>query len=257
MLADRYDAFLFDLDGVLYRGADPVPRAAEALARLRALGKRVAFVTNNSAGTPETVAGKLHDVGVVAEVAEVETSALATADLLATRGVGTAFVVGEEGILEALADAGIEVHRGAVSTVDVVVVGFDRGANYEKLRTACVLVEGGAALMATNADASFPAADGRAWPGAGALLAAIETTTGVRADVVGKPNAPILEAALVRAGGGTPLLIGDRLDTDIAGAQALGWDSLLVLTGIASRADLAGSAFTPTHVGEDLQALFA
>ena len=97
-----------------------------------------------------------------------------------------------------------------------------------------------------------PPMTGPAWPGAGALLAAIETTTGVRAEVVGKPNAPILRAALARAGGGRPLLIGDRLDTDIAGAIALGWDSLLVLTGITTRGDLAGSPVPPTYVGEDL-----
>jgi HAD superfamily hydrolase (TIGR01457 family) len=256
MIVDRYDAFLFDLDGVLYRGSDPIPGAAEALAHLRSLGKRVAFVTNNSGRTPEAVAARLRTVGVAAEADEVETSALTTASLLARRGVRSAFVVGEEGIRTALAQAGIDVADGQPELVDAVVVGWDRGADYTSLRTASVLVQHGAALIATNPDASFPAADGARWPGAGALLAAIETTTGVRGEVVGKPEPPLLLAALERAGGGRPLLIGDRLDTDIAGAAACGWDSLLVLTGIATREEVLAAQVSPTYVGADLSVLF-
>ena len=222
MLADRYDAFLFDLDGVLYRGSDPVPHAAEALTSLRAAGKGIAFVTNNSASTPQTVVERLRSVGVGADPSEVETSAITTAHLLADRGVRTAFVVGEEGVRSALTERGIHIQDEPRDGVDVVVVGLDRGADYAKLRTASILVQRGAALVATNPDGSFPAADGEVWPGAGALLAAIEATTGVTAEVVGKPHAPILRAALERAGGGVPLLVGDRLDTDIAGAERTG-----------------------------------
>ena len=257
MIVERYDAFLFDLDGVLYRGASPVPHAAESLARLRALGKGVAFVTNNSGRPPAEVAERLRDVGVDASPDEVETSALTTASILADRGVGRVFVVGEAGLIAALTDAGIEVAPGEPEAVDAVVVGWDRGADYAKLRTASVLVQRGAALIATNPDPSFPAADGTAWPGAGALLAAIETTTGVRGEVIGKPFPPVLRAALERAGGGRPLLVGDRLDTDIAGAAGLGWDSMLVLTGIATREDLRSSPVRPTFVADDLRGLFA
>ncbi len=110
--------------------------------------------------------------------------------------------------------------------------------------------------MATNADASYPAADGN-WPGAGALLAAIETTTGVRAEVFGKPEAPIMLAALDRAGGGRPLVVGDRLETDIAGAARLGWDSLLVLTGISKAEDVSASPIAPTFVAADLASFLA
>jgi HAD superfamily hydrolase (TIGR01457 family) len=255
ILADPYDAFLFDLDGVLYRGAEPVVGASEAVARLRSLGKRIAFVTNNSSRTPSAVAATLHDVGIEATADEVETSALVTADLLAGRGVAEAFVVGEDGLLEALRAKGIRpVDRGA-DRVDAVVVGLDRHVDYAKLVRASLLVEQGALLVGTNADASFPAPDGE-WPGAGALLAAIETTTGVTAEVVGKPHPPLLRAALARAGGGRPLLVGDRLDTDIAGAAGLGWDSLLVLTGISTREDLATTSVAPTFVGDDLSVLF-
>jgi HAD superfamily hydrolase (TIGR01457 family) len=254
-LAARYDAFLFDLDGVLYRGHESIPGAAEAVERLRGLGKRVAFVTNNSSRTPEVVAEALNAVGVQAHTAEVETSALATADLLVARGVTDAFVIGEEGVREALRGVGIAIVAADAVISEAVVVGWDRQADYAKLRTACLLVERGAWLVATNADASYPAPDGR-WPGAGALLAAIETTTEIRAEVVGKPHPPILRSALDRAGGGRPLMIGDRIETDIAGAAGLGWDSLLVLTGITRREDLVGSPIEPTFVGDDLSTLF-
>jgi HAD superfamily hydrolase (TIGR01457 family) len=256
VLADRYDAFLFDLDGVLYRGNEPVGAAPEAVGRLRSMGRRIAFVTNNSTRTPDAVVRRLREVGIEAEVAEVETSALATADLLAARGTRNAFVVGEQGVVDALLARGVSVLEGEPDGAEVVVVGLDRDVTYAKLRTASLLVERGAILVATNADASMPAPDGN-WPGAGALLAAIEATTGIRAEVVGKPNAPLLQAALGRAGGGRPLLIGDRLDTDIAGAVRLGWDSLLVLTGVTAREDLEGASAVPTYVGDDLSVLFA
>jgi HAD superfamily hydrolase (TIGR01457 family) len=256
VLADLYDAFLFDLDGVLYRGTEVVPGAPEAVARLRAAGKRVAFVTNNATRTPDSVAARLTGFGIPASADEVESSALVTAAQLAARGVSEAFVVGEEGILQALQDKGIAIADVDAGSTEVVVVGLDRRVDYEKLRRASLLVQHGANLVATNTDASYPATDGN-WPGAGALLAVIEATTGVRAEAFGKPEAPIMHAALERAGGGTPLVIGDRLETDIAAAAALGWDSLLVLTGIASVADVEAFPIAPTFVADDLTALFA
>lgn len=254
--ADAYDVFLFDLDGVLYRGTDVVPGAPEAVALLRAAGKRLAFVTNNSGRTPDAVAAHLSDLGIPATGGEVETSALVTAEQLAGRGVSEAFVVGEDGIVRALRDAGIDIADANAEHTEVVVVGWDRQATYEKLRRASLLVQRGAALVATNADASYPAADGN-WPGAGALLAAVETTTGAKAEVFGKPEPPIMVAALERAGGGRPLVIGDRLETDIAAAARLGWDSLLVLTGISRADDAASSAFAPTFVAADLASFLA
>ena len=256
MLAARYDVLLFDLDGVLYRGDEPVPNATQTMAALRARGVRVAFVTNNSSRTPEQVAAKLTRLGIPAVASEVVTSAIATADLLAARGGGTAFVVGQEGIRRALADAGIRVLDDEPEWVDHVVIGVDVDATYATLRTAGVLVQRGAHLVATNPDRSFPAPDAL-WPGAGALLAVVTTTTGAEAEIVGKPFAPLFESARTRVGGTRPLVIGDRLDTDIAGAQALGWDSLLVLTGVSSREDVATSAWRPTYVAEDLGGLLA
>ncbi|MEW6060277.1 MAG: HAD-IIA family hydrolase [Actinomycetota bacterium] len=255
-LAERYDCFLFDLDGVVYRGDRAVPHASEAVAALRAAGRRVVFMTNNSSLTPEQVAEKLVRLGIPASWAEVETSAQATAELLADRGGGTAFVIGEEGIRTALSQAGIEICDGEPERVDHVVVGWDRAVDYARLRTASVLVQLGARLVATNADVSYPAPGGLLWPGAGALLAVITSATGATPDVVGKPNPPLFEAALRRAGGGRPLVVGDRIETDLAGATALGWDSLLVLTGVTSDSDLAASGLRPTYVARDLLALF-
>jgi glycerol-1-phosphatase len=254
-LADRYDSFLFDIDGVLMRGEEAIPGAPEAVERLRAEGKPRVFMTNNSARTPAEVAARLSRVGIAASPNEVVTSALATADVLRRDRVARAFVVGERGVRDALGDAGIEVVDGEPDEVDAVVVGWDRSADYARLRRAALLVERGARLVATNADASFPAEDG-AWPGAGALLSVVTVTTGSDADVVGKPRPAMFVAARERAGGRRTLVIGDRLDTDIGGAAALGWDSLLVLTGITSTSDLEGADVRPTYVGDDLSALY-
>jgi HAD superfamily hydrolase (TIGR01457 family) len=254
-IADRYDAFLFDLDGVLYRGTDRVPHAADVVACLRELGKGLAFVTNNSARTPEEVAARLDAVGIAADPREVVTSATVTGELLGARGVRTAFVVGERGLKDALTAHGVTVLEGEPQEAEAVVVGWDRTADYDKLRVASVLVERGAALVASNPDVTFPAAGGEVWPGAGALLGVISATTGADPEIVGKPHPPILEAALARAGGGVPLLVGDRLDTDIAGAVALHWDSMLVLTGVSTREDVRAARFAPTYTVADLSLL--
>jgi HAD superfamily hydrolase (TIGR01457 family) len=254
MLAERYDCLLFDLDGVLYRGDRAIEVAPPTMAELRRRGARVVFLTNNSSRTPEQVAGKLRSHDIEADPQEVVTSALATAELLAERGGGRAFVIGMDGVREALARAGIEVLDGEPEAADLVVVGFDGEATYERLKTASLLVQRGARLVATNADASFPAADGL-WPGAGALLAVVTTTTGAEPEVVGKPFAPLFESALRRGGGGRPLVMGDRLDTDIVGAANLGWDTMLVLTGVSSRAEAEAGPVRPTVIARDVSAL--
>jgi HAD superfamily hydrolase (TIGR01457 family) len=255
MLAARYDALLFDLDGVVYRGDDAVEGAPETLDAVRDAGASVVFLTNNSSRTPERVAEKLVRLGIEAAPDEVMTSAVATADMLALQGGGTAYVIGGEGVTRALQNAGIAVVDGEPPRVDLVVVGIDDDFTYARLRTASVLVQRGARLVATNADRTFPATRGELWPGAGALVAALEVATGVAAEVVGKPHAPLFEAALRRSGGSTPLVIGDRLDTDIAGANALGWDSMLVLSGVSTEVELGDSPFRPTYVAPDVRGL--
>jgi HAD superfamily hydrolase (TIGR01457 family) len=230
-VADRYDALLVDLDGVVYRGDDRVPEAAPALAAARDRGGRLLFLTNNSSRTAEGVAQKLVGAGVPAGAGDVLTSGAATAALLGRSGeVRTAFVIGEEGVRGALTAVGIRVLDGEPDRADAVVVGWDRSVDYPKLRTAALLVQRGARLIATNADRTYPAPDGL-WPGAGSILAAVTAATGAIPTVVGKPHRPLFEAAAERTGSARPLVIGDRLDTDVDGAAAMGWDSLLVLTG--------------------------
>jgi HAD superfamily hydrolase (TIGR01457 family) len=254
MLADRYGCVLFDLDGVLYRGDDAVPQAPPTMAELRRHGVRPVFLTNNSSRTPRQVAEKLLAIGIEADPTEVVTSALATAELLADRGGGRAFVIGQDGVREALTDAGIRILEGEPEEADLVVVGFDGGATYGSLKRASLLVQRGARLVATNPDGSFPAADGL-WPGAGALLSVITTTTGAEPEIVGKPFRPLFEAGRRRGGGGTPLVVGDRLDTDIEGGARLGWDTMLVLTGVSGREDVERTGIRPTVIAEDVSAL--
>jgi HAD superfamily hydrolase (TIGR01457 family) len=255
MIADRYDALFVDLDGVVYRGDRAVPGAPQVFARLR-LRTRVLFITNNSARTPDQVAARLGRFGVRATAADVLTSATATAAMLrqANASGQTAFVIGERGIRQALQEVGVRVLDGEPDRCDLVVVGWDRSVDYAKLRTAGLLVQRGARLVATNADPSYPAPDGL-WPGAGALLAALTTATGAVPAIVGKPHRPLFEAAAEATGATRPLVVGDRLDTDVAGAAGMGWDSLLVLTGAATPGHLVRSAVLPTYVGRDVSAL--
>jgi N-acetylglutamate synthase-like GNAT family acetyltransferase/FMN phosphatase YigB (HAD superfamily) len=163
-------------------------------------------------------------------------------------------VIGERGIRDALEQAGIRLLDGEPERADLVVVGWDRSVDYAKLRTASLLVERGARLIATNADASYPAPDGL-WPGAGAILAAVTTATGAHPLVVGKPARPLFEAAAEATGAINPLMVGDRLDTDVGGAASMGWDSLLVLSGAARSEDLLRSSVLPAYVAADLSAL--
>jgi HAD superfamily hydrolase (TIGR01450 family) len=212
-------------------------------------------MTNNSGRTPDDIVTKLGGFGIAASSDDVVTSAMATAHLLEQRQVESAFVIGGTGIRKALVDAGIDVVADNSKHADVVVVGWDRSADYTKLKNAGLLVQRGAALVATNTDNAFPAPDGL-WPGAGALLSVITTTTGAAAEIVGKPHAPLFEEARRVGGGGLPLVVGDRLDTDIKGAADLGWDSLLVFTGIAQPDDLSDSDVRATFTGKNLAVLF-
>lgn len=258
--ADAYDAFLLDLDGVLFRGPEPIPGAAEAVAELRRRGARVVFLTNNSSRTPARVAEMLRGMGFEATPEDVMTSALAAARAVvaAVRDDGadaTAFVIGEEGIRAALRQAGIEVLDGDPERTGFVVVGWDRGVTYDRLRTASVLVRAGARLVATNADATYPAPGGELWPGAGALLAAVKTASGTPATVVGKPQPGLFEAALERAGTRRALVVGDRVETDLAGAGGTGLDGAVVFSGAAGPADLLDADVEPVAAMADVRGL--
>jgi glycerol-1-phosphatase len=253
----RFDAFLFDLDGVIYKGDEPVPHAAEAVRALGEAGKRTAFLTNNATVRPEDVADRLGGMGILVEPQQVVTSALATADHLRDKGIRSAYVVGEAALIDAVASAGVTVAGGVDLHIEAVVVGLDRDVTYAKLRDAALQIQGGAMFIAANIDPSLPMPKG-AWPGSGALVGAIAAASGAVPEVVGKPNPPLFRSALERAGGGVPLMIGDRLDTDIAGALALGWDAALVLTGVSTLEEAKGpGAPEPGFVLEDLRGLLA
>jgi glycerol 3-phosphatase-2 len=258
LVHDRYDALLIDLDGVVYRGEEPVPGAAEAIDALRQAGARLVFLTNNSSRTPEHVAEKLSRLGVRAGRSEILTSALATAAMLRSEAEPprTAYVIGQRGIREALEGIGVRLVDGTAGPVDAVVVGWDSTVDYDRLKTGALLVQRGARLIGTNPDGSYPAPDGL-WPGAGALLAAVVATTGVEPTVVGKPAAPMFEAAASVAGAAHPLVVGDRLDTDVSGAAALGWDSMLVLSGASRESDLPSASALPTYVASTIGGLLA
>ncbi len=242
---DRYDHVLLDLDGCVRVGEAATPRADEAVATLRAAGKGVAFITNDPALAPEEVVRHLWGLGVRASLAEVVTVGGAIQHVLAeTRRWRTAFVIGGAAIHHHVEAAGIRVlnHTDLATRVDVVVVAAHGAFDYAELRTAVQAVLRGAELLAAGRDATFPAPDGL-WPGTGAVLAAIETATGATALSVGKPEPQLFETALDRLGGRSALVVGDRLDADVAGARAAGLDAAVVLTGVTDRgaAELAAT----------------
>ena len=259
-LAKTYDVALVDLDGVIYVGSEPIPHAAPALVEARAAGMRLAFVTNNAARRPETVAEQLTGLGVVALAEEVVTSAQAASRLLADRlSVGArVLVVGGEGLTAALIERGLTPVASAAEDPAAVVSGFHPDVGWRLLAEGAYAVAAGLPWVASNVDPTIPMPRGNA-PGNGALVAAIRMATGREPTVAGKPEPPIHREAILRTGARRPLVIGDRLDTDIEGAVRAQADSLLVLTGVTSAVELvtAPPARRPTFVGRDLRALAA
>lgn len=260
-LAGRYQALLFDCDGVLYLGEDVVPAAPAAVARIRATGCAVAFVTNNSSVAPAAVAARLARLGVPADAGEVTTSAQAAVAMLGgpekLTGVQV-LVVGGDGLRAELAAAGAVVLDPADDwrAASTVVVGFTRTLTYDQLRRATLAIGAGARFVGTNPDLTLPTPDGP-WPGAGATLALLAAATGRQPEVAGKPEAPMLTTAAAAAGPGPYLMVGDRADTDLDGAARLGWDTALVLTGVTGPAQLLNLAHPPTFVLRDVGGLTA
>ena len=256
-LAARYDQFIFDLDGCVWIGGEPTPRALEALEALRAAGRRVAFATNDPRSATEDFVTRLWGLGVKASVADVVTVGGAVQHLLAeTRTGRTAFVIGTPSLRKHVADAGLKLMNGTdlASRAEVVVVGGTEELVYEDLRLATLAVRRGADFLATARDPTYPQPDGL-WPGTGAILAAVEVASGRGATIVGKPEPQLMLTALDRLGEGRTLAVGDRIDTDIAAARAAGLDSALVLSGGADRAELHGVEPAPVAVADNLGAL--
>jgi 4-nitrophenyl phosphatase len=253
----RIRHLLVDLDGVLYRGPAPLPDAQRFMSWLRARNVSFRLVTNNATLTPVQYVEKLAGMGIEVRAEDIFTSALATALYLDDHGTDgrRAFVIGEDGLLEALRAVDVE-------PVDIdpqwVVVGLDRRLTYQKLATAALALESGARFVGTNPDTSYPTESGLV-PGAGAILAALRVTTGVEPVIIGKPQPLMLELATRQLGGTKrdTAMLGDRLDTDIAGAAAAGMPSILVLTGVSTRSDLSTSPDQPSLVVNTLGELMS
>ncbi|TQS39873.1 HAD-IIA family hydrolase [Cryptosporangium phraense] len=260
-LTARYDAALFDLDGVLYTQEEPIEHAPAGVTAAREAGMRIGFVTNNASRRAPVVVELLAKVGIDAAEDEVVTAAQASAALLAEElPEGSAvLIVGAEGLAGEVADVGLRPVRSADDDPAAVVQGYSREVGWEQLAEAAVALRRGARWVATNRDATIPSARGPL-PGNGSLVAALVTALRREPDVVvGKPHPRLHQESVRRTGATRPLVVGDRLDTDMAGAVNGGSDSLLVLTGVTEPADLlrAGPGERPTYVAADLRGLAA
>ena len=257
-LAAAFGGVVLDLDGVVYVGDQAVPAAPAALEQLRALGVRLAFVTNNSYRPPGQVVERLGRLGVKATVEEVLTSAQAAVRLLGGREAlerKAVLVLGGPGLRQALQAAGARlVDATAWRQAEVVVVGFDPDLTYGRIKAAALAIRAGARFVGSNPDTTLPTPEGF-WPGAGATLAMLQTATGVRPEVAGKPEPALFETAAAALGPGPYLMVGDRADTDLDGAHRLGWTTALVLSGVARPADLPDLAVAPDHLLADVGGL--
>ncbi|WP_347297445.1 TIGR01457 family HAD-type hydrolase [Dolosigranulum savutiense] len=246
----EYQGYIIDLDGTMYRGADPIKEAPGFIERLRASGVPFLFLTNNSTGHPSDKVEQLRRVGVEAYPEEVYTSSLATADYLASLGGKTVYAIGEKGLLDALSDKGLIFDDQAP---DYVVIGLDRQVTYEKLEKAVLLIQAGAQFFATNKDSNIPTERGMS-PSNGALVAFVEKAVDVSPQFIGKPEAIIMEKALDKLGctKSEVLMVGDNYETDIRSGLDNGIDTLLVLSGFTTKQDLEQVEKQPTYVVETL-----
>jgi glycerol-1-phosphatase len=256
-LAEIHDVALLDLDGVVYVGPDAVPGVPAALGEARRLGMRLAFVTNNASRSPAAVAHHLRELGVAARPDEVVTSAQAAARFLADRLPADApvLVVGTAALADALRERGLDPGwRAEVgeSVVRAVVQGYSPDTTWRMLAEGAVAIERGAMWVATNVDPTVPSPRGPL-PGNGSLVAALRHATGAEPIVTGKPDPTMHRETLLRTDAQNPVVIGDRLDTDIEGANAVGCPSLLVLSGVTRPVELisAPARLRPSYLAAD------
>ena len=264
-LADRFDGFLIDLDGVVWIGSEPVPGSAETLATLLAAGKQIAFVTNNPGREPAAYAERLASIGVEVGPERIVTAGIVAARLAAGAAgkAGPVFVIGAPA-LKLLVEAegarlvGVDEAAGAAA----VLVSGHRDFDYAELAAAKRALDAGAALFATSRDPTLPMPGGEL-PGTGAVLAAVETASGRRAEIGGKPERHLFELALAAIGDAERVaMVGDRLSSDIAGGHAAGLETILVLSGTSGEGgggseDLASADPAPDFVVADLAALLS
>lgn len=254
-IADQFDHFLFDLDGCIYLGDQVIPSAPDTLAQLRRMGKGILFLTNAPYSPREAYAEKLRRMGISARAEEILTSSWVTAwyvkrhhDLEGK----TAYVVGSQSFKDEVRDVGLRVVDGhEAKHADFVLVGGHLGFDYREMVLANFALRNGALFYTTNRDATFPTPEGQV-PGTGAILASLEVASGRTAISTGKPEPPMIDLARALLGPGRMVMVGDRLDSDIAGGKRAGISTVLVLTGVTTRQDLEGAEWVPDHVSEDV-----
>ncbi|MET9385101.1 HAD hydrolase-like protein [Streptomyces sp. NPDC002928] len=258
-LSEAYDTALLDLDGVVYAGGNAIAYAVESLATARAGGMHLAYVTNNALRTPDAVAEHLTELGIPTGAADVITSAQAVARLISEQ-VPTGsrvLVIGGEGLRVALRERGLEPVESAEDQPVAVVQGYGGPElAWGRFAEACYAIARGVPWFASNTDLTIPSARGIA-PGNGAAVEVVRIATGAEPQVAGKPLPPMHRETILRTGAERPLVVGDRLDTDIEGAFNGDVDSLLVLTGVTDGAQLlaAPPQHRPTYVDADLRGL--
>ncbi|WP_078414193.1 TIGR01457 family HAD-type hydrolase [Priestia abyssalis] len=248
----KYKGYLIDLDGTMYKGTELIQEARDFVMVLKENNIPYLFVTNNSTRTPGQVAEKLKQFGIPAEEEQVFTTSQATANYLHERKPnGSAYVIGEEGIHQAMQEKGFAFKE---ENPDFVVVGLDRGINYEKLATACLAVRNGAMFVSTNGDIALPTERGLL-PGNGSLTSVVAVSTQTKPLFIGKPESIIMEQALQVLGVSKEetLMVGDNYDTDIMAGMNAGLDTLLVHTGVTTKELLVGYETKPTYTVDSLE----
>ena len=250
-LTNTSRGLLLDMDGVIYRGSELIRGADRFIGQLLADDIPFLFLTNNSQRTQRDVATKLQRMGIPVEDHHVFTCAMATASFLSDqKPCGTAYVIGEGGLHSALHDVGYSIVE---SQPDYVVVGEGRTFTMEMLERACNLIQEGAKLIATNMDPNCPTQHGLR-PGCGAIVAMLESATGIKAFSVGKPSPIMMRAArkVLGLSAGETTIVGDTMETDILGGVQLGYRTVLVLSGGTRKSDLRQYAFQPDRIVDSI-----
>ncbi|MBB1495690.1 HAD-IIA family hydrolase [Propioniciclava sp. MC1595] len=256
---EGYDAVFFDLDGVLYLGPEAVEGAVDGVRRLHEAGVATVYVTNNAARSTAVVAHHLAELGFGAQEQEVVSSAQAASGLLRQElpAGSKVLVAGTDNLVEQVRLAGMEVVTTFAEEPVAVIQGYDPAMTWPRLDQAAIAIQRGARWFATNTDSTRPTEHGLV-PGAGAAIQAVRNTVDHDPEVVGKPFRPLMDEALRRSGAGRPVFVGDRIDTDIMGAHAVGIDSFLVFTGAHGVRDLCLAPVDgrPTAIGWNVESLF-
>jgi glycerol-1-phosphatase len=257
-LLSKYDNVVLDLDGCVWVGSRPIPGSAEAVAALRAAGRSIMFLTNDSRLSPEEYVRKLWSMGVQASLEEVVTAGAAIQHMLAERArAAPTFVIGSSAVFRHVADSGPRIVNGTdrESEAELVVVAGHDEFDFAELTTATRAVLAGAEMLAADRDRTFPTDDGFT-PGTGAIITGLEFATERTATIVGKPNPQIFRTALDRLAPGRTLVVGDRLDADLGGAASVDLDGAVVLTGVTTRQQAeAATDPAPVAIAENLRDL--